>query len=97
MKARTLTVWMTGLLLSASFTSNAQNVPVATGRYTPDWDNLAQWECPEWFQNVKFGAGVKVTKKRAQNEKFYSIFFKKSREWKGQSPFPGAQFPYFRS
>ena len=37
------------------FTSNAQNVPVATGRYTPDWDNLAQWECPEWFQNVKFG------------------------------------------
>ena len=40
MKARTLTVWMTGLLLSASFTSNAQNVPVATGRYTPDWDNL---------------------------------------------------------
>ena len=55
MKARTLTVWMTGLLLSASFTSNAQNVPVATGRYTPDWDNLAQWECPEWFQNVKFG------------------------------------------
>ena len=36
--------------------------------------------------NVRIGAGVKVTKKRAQNEKFYSIFFKKSREWKGQSP-----------
>ena len=30
--------------------------------------------------------GVKVTKKRAKNQKFYSIFFKKSREWKGQSP-----------
>ena len=38
-----------------------------------------------------------MTKKRAKNEKFYSIFFKKSREWKGQSPFPGAYFPYFRS
>ena len=30
--------------------------------------------------------GVKVTKKRAKNQKFYSIFFKKSRDWKGQSP-----------
>ncbi len=47
--------------------------------------------------NVRIGAGVKVTKKRVQNEKFYSIFFKKSREWKGQSPFPGAPLPYFRS
>ena len=55
-------------------------------------------DCQKKFDgNVKIGAGVKVTKKRAQNEKFYSIFFKKSREWKGQSPFPGAYFPYFRS
>ena len=51
----------------------------------------------EFSGNVRIGAGVKVTKKRAQNEKFYSIFFKKSRDWKGQSPFPGAHFPYFRS
>ena len=44
-------------------------------------------DCQKKFDgNVKIGAGVKVTKKRAQNEKFYSIFFKKSREWKGQSP-----------
>ena len=45
--------------------------------------------------NVKIGAGG--TKKRGKSEKFYSIFFKKSREWRGQSPFPGAQLPYFRS
>ena len=51
----------------------------------------------KFCDNVKIGAGVKMTKKRAKNEKFYSIFFKKSREWKGQSPFPGAHFPYFRS
>ena len=51
----------------------------------------------EFSGNVRIGAGVKVTKKRAQDEKFYSIFFKKSRDWKGQSPFPGAHFPYFRS
>ena len=36
--------------------------------------------------NVKIGAGVKMAKKRAKNQKFYAIFFKKSREWKGQSP-----------
>ena len=47
--------------------------------------------------NVRTGAGVTVTKKRGQNEKFYSIFFKKSREWKGQSPFPGTYLPYFQS
>ncbi len=47
--------------------------------------------------NVRIGAGVKVKKKRVKDEKFYSIFGGKSREWKGQSPFPGAQFPYFRS
>ena len=47
--------------------------------------------------NVKIGVGIKITKKRAKNQKFYSIFFKKSREWRGQSPFPGAHFPYFRS
>ena len=48
-------------------------------------------------ETASIGAGVKGIKKRAQNEKFYSIFFKKSREWKGQSPFPGAPLPYFRS
>ena len=54
MKARTLTVWMTGLLLSASFTSNAQNVPVATGRYTPDWDNRKHSKkCT--FYTLRFG------------------------------------------
>ena len=47
--------------------------------------------------NARIGAGVTVAKKRAQNEKFYSIFFKKSREWKGQSPFPGTYLPYFQS
>ena len=34
---------------------NAQNVEVATGKYKPDWENLKQWECPEWFKDAKFG------------------------------------------
>lgn len=32
-----------------------QNVTVETGKYTPDWENLKQWECPEWFKDAKFG------------------------------------------
>ena len=48
-------------------------------------------------RDVITGAGANVTQKGAKNQKFYSIFFKKSREWRGQSPFPGAHFPYFRS
>ena len=31
------------------------NVPVATGAFTADWNNLAAWECPEWFRDAKFG------------------------------------------
>ena len=50
--------------------------------------NLSYFQIPKRFCSAggPFGAGVKVTKKRAQNEKFYSFFFKKSREWRGQSP-----------
>lgn len=31
------------------------DVPVQTGQYEPTWENLAAWECPEWFRNAKFG------------------------------------------
>mgnify|MGYP000588615848 CR=1 FL=1 len=41
--------------LGLLFLLNAQDVPVATGEYAPDWDNLGKWECPEWYQDVKFG------------------------------------------
>ena len=46
---------LAGFIFLASASVNAQNVPVATGEFTPDWDNLAKWECPEWYQDVKFG------------------------------------------
>lgn len=32
-----------------------ENVPVETGMYTADWNNLAAWECPDWFRDAKFG------------------------------------------
>ena len=48
---------LAGFVFLASFSVNAQDVPVATGEYAPDWDNLGKWECPEWYQDVKFGIG----------------------------------------
>ena len=35
--------------------AQGQNVPVETGKYKPEWENLKQWECPEWFKDAKFG------------------------------------------
>ena len=43
------------LALCTFFFSSAQDVEVAKGKYKPDWENLAQWECPEWFKDAKFG------------------------------------------
>ena len=45
------------LLLAAGLTANAQkaNVEVQTGTFTPDWESLSGWQCPEWFKDAKFG------------------------------------------
>ena len=48
-------------------------------------------------RDVITGAGANVTQKGAKNQKFYSIFFKKSRESKEQSSLAVTHFPYFRS
>ena len=49
-------------------------------------------------RNLKTGAGAKIAEKRAKIKKFrIKPFLKGLREWKGQSPFPSAHFPYFRS
>jgi alpha-L-fucosidase len=29
--------------------------PVAVGPFQPSWDSLAQYQCPEWFRDAKFG------------------------------------------
>lgn len=41
--------------LVAAMALDAQNVEVATGKYSPEWESLNQWECPEWFKDAKFG------------------------------------------
>ena len=41
--------------LATSMLASGQNEKVAQGKYSPDWDSLSQWECPEWFKDAKFG------------------------------------------
>ena len=46
------------MLTSAlALTANAQtaDVEVQTGTFSPDWESLGAWECPEWFKDAKFG------------------------------------------
>ena len=31
------------------------DVPIEQGQFEPTWQSLAQWECPEWFKDAKFG------------------------------------------
>ncbi len=44
-----------GLALALSAGTLAQNVEIEGGIYSPDWESLEQWECPEWFRDAKFG------------------------------------------
>ena len=45
------------VVLAVGMTASAQttNVEVETGQYEPNWNSLADWECPEWFKDAKFG------------------------------------------
>jgi alpha-L-fucosidase len=31
------------------------DLPVADGPFKPSWESLAQYQCPEWFRDAKFG------------------------------------------
>ena len=35
--------------------AQTENVQVATGQFTANWQSLSAWECPEWFRDAKFG------------------------------------------
>lgn len=43
--------------LALTMTANAQlaNIEMEPGRFQNNWQSLGQWECPEWFQDAKFG------------------------------------------
>jgi len=35
--------------------AEAESVDLGKGPYEPSWESLAQYECPEWFRDAKFG------------------------------------------
>jgi len=45
------------VLLAIGLSANAQttDVEIASGQFSPDWNSLSDWECPEWFKDAKFG------------------------------------------
>ena len=45
------------VLFAVGLTAHAQtaNVVVETGDFSPNWESLSGWECPEWFKDAKFG------------------------------------------
>lgn len=49
-------VFLTAILTVAS-TASAQktDMEIQTGPFSPNWESLNQWECPEWFKDAKFG------------------------------------------
>ncbi|MDE6832150.1 MAG: alpha-L-fucosidase, partial [Muribaculaceae bacterium] len=51
--ARLLSLILGALTCSSVYAQD--DMPKTTGQYTPDWESLSQWECPEWFKDAKFG------------------------------------------
>ncbi len=43
------------LAVGLNATAQQNDVAVQTGPYSPDWQSLGAWECPEWFKDAKFG------------------------------------------
>jgi alpha-L-fucosidase len=41
--------------LTPSVIVNTGKEPVASGKYKPTWQSLAQYQVPEWFRDAKFG------------------------------------------
>lgn len=38
-----------------SIVVNTAQEPVAAGKFSPTWESLKQYQCPEWFRDAKFG------------------------------------------
>ena len=61
MKSKLIRILCCGALLAGNSGSGlhaqetASAEPMQTGEYEPTWESLSKYECPEWFQNAKFG------------------------------------------
>lgn len=44
------------LLANTAATATQLNLPaIASGPFTPSWQSLTNYQCPEWFRDAKFG------------------------------------------
>lgn len=50
MRTRILSLALMSGLLAAS-----ENMQIETGSFSPTWEGLSGWQCPEWFKDAKFG------------------------------------------
>jgi alpha-L-fucosidase len=41
--------------MSMASVNAAQDVTLQTGAYSPNWESLSTWQCPQWFEDAKFG------------------------------------------
>lgn len=49
-------VFVASMLLFSSITAQTlPDVKMAEGKYLPTWESTAEWECPEWYKDAKFG------------------------------------------
>ena len=35
--------------------SSKEDMPIAEGKFQPNWESLQQYECPEWFNEEDYG------------------------------------------
>ena len=43
------------LCMALPATAQLEDVPVKTGQFEANWENLSAWQCPDWFRDAKFG------------------------------------------
>ena len=71
--------------VAATMIACSQNVAVETGDYKPDWESLRQWECPEWFQDAKFGLWAHWgPQNQAEAGDWYARHLYYENHWQGQ-------------
>lgn len=55
MKIRRTVLAVIALSVSMSMQAQLPDIKMEQGKYEANWKSLEQWECPEWFQDAKFG------------------------------------------
>ena len=48
-------IFSSGAYASSIIRVSEDREKMATGKFEPTWESLAQYEVPEWFKNAKFG------------------------------------------